>query len=194
VDYPIDAVLDVVRTHVDPSVGWARIVELCRAVAQDAPWDALPMPDVEHDIVEASAWIRRKLGTEEGPCGIYLGLDTLNMDGGAGANAEIGLASGAPEDFAQPDWMFDVTLSYGDSHLIRGLLELHRTYSTRRWRRVFDLCDYTLFLGYSGLVFAQAFERMRDRGRLFPTWGFHDGDLFLLGRYHDGSFVRVCKC
>ena len=111
-----------------------------------------------------------------------------------GANAAFGKASGEHTKFGSADWVFDLALVLGGEHLIRGLYVLHRAYSKRHFRQVFDLCDYTLFLGYSGLVFAQVFERLLRPGQLFPTWGFHDGDLFLLGRYNDGVFARVCEC
>lgn len=193
-DYPIDGVLDAVRTHAELRAGWHQILDLCRATAPKAEWDKLPVPDLERDIQAASSWVQLSLGSEPGPAGIYLGLDTLNMRRGKGTNVEIGVAAGEASSFATPEWVFDLPVRYGDGHLIRGLLELHQVYSKRRWRPVFDLCDYILFLGYSGLVFAQVFVRMREPRPLFPMWGFHDGDIFLLGHRSDGEFVRICRC
>jgi hypothetical protein len=187
---PVAAVLDVVRTHSDPRTAWARIVDLCRASAPHAPWQALPTPDIERDIRMASRWIRGELGGETEPCGVYLGLDTLNMERGSGSNLEIALGAGTPEDASAGQWLFEGPKTYGSSHLIRGLYELHRVYRKRTWKPWFDLCDYTLFLGYSGLVLAQVFDCVRDLGPLVVIWGFHDGDLFVLGRHRDGAFVR----
>ena len=55
------------------------------------------------------------------------------------------------------------------------------------------VCDYIFFLGYSGVVLAESFARLDTPRTLLPAWGFHDGDLFALGRKQGGGFTRLCK-
>jgi hypothetical protein len=70
---------------------------------------------------------------------------------------------------------------------------LQRVYEREQWQEAFSLCDYIFFLGYSGVILSQAFERIATPRTLLPAWGFHDGDMFALGRTQDGTFTRICK-
>lgn len=117
--------------------------------------------------------------------------DTLNMDGGAGTNIEIGCA---PCDTATDatDWIYG-DLRYGGSLLIRGLCALHATYSLPQWETLFSFSDYLVFLGYSGLVLREALKHFSAPQPLWVAWGFHDGDMFVLGRTHAGSLELVCQ-
>ncbi len=64
-------------------------------------------------------------------------------------------------------------------------------YSQKRWKRLHDLAEYTLFLGYSGLILAEALEDVGRDGPFLAAWGFHDGDLFTLGRGDGQGFERL---
>jgi len=44
-----------------------------------------------------------------------------------------------------------------------------------------------------GLVLAEAMDRLRVSTPLLAAWGFHDGDLFFLGRRDADRFERICK-
>lgn len=190
---PIDATLDVILRHTSAPTAWAEIVELCRTCSPDAPWDSLPKPDLERDIAAAHHWLESQLNTVPEAVGIYLGLDTLNMNEGAGKNVEFGGTSDCDPANESVDWLGG-ELDYGSDHLIYGLYELQRMYETDAWKQAFSLCDYIFFLGYSGIVLTQAFERLSTNRTLMPIWGFHDGDMFTLGRKRDGQFTRFISC
>jgi hypothetical protein len=60
-----------------------------------------------------------------------------------------------------------------ESHLIWGLMDIHTQYE--KWNADFQVseqADYILFLGYSGLVFADAVERASLRRDCRFLWGF----------------------
>ncbi len=124
--------------------------------------------------------------------GIYLGLDTLNMGEGEGTNIEFGGTAACDVSKDEVDWVYG-KLKYGESHLIGGLYELQRIYSEPDWESSFSFTDYILFLGYSGIILGQAFIRLATKRRLLPAWGFHDGDLFVLGRKTPEKFDFICK-
>ena len=190
---PIDETLVVVRDHRSPAAGWADILALCRIACPSAPWGTLPILDFERDISAATVWLTSQLARVPDAFGIYLGLDTLNMCEGDGKNLEFGGTPNCDVASDSVDWLYNGELKYGDDHLIYGLYELQRVYTTEPWEEAFDLCDYIFFLGYSGIVLAQAFERISTPRTLLPAWGFHDGDIFALGRKRDGEFTRLCK-
>ena len=90
----------------------------------------------------------------------------------------------------------------GKPHLIRGLYELHSVYSGPAWRvrdeavaqgTYFAFADYALFLGYSGIILRHAFGHFPADRSLLAVWGFHDGDMFLLGRMKRGRFAALCR-
>jgi hypothetical protein len=190
---PIRETLTVVREYTQPRRAWADIVALCRKAEPSAPWDDLAPPDVERDIVVATAWLEQQLAALTDARGLYLGLDTLNMQGGRGTNVEIGGSSGCDPASESIDWVYAGNLDYGTKHLIYGLYELQEVYSSNTWSAAYDVCDYIFFLGYSGIVLAESFRRLDTLRTLLPVWGFHDGDLFALGRKQGGEFVRLCK-
>ena len=172
---PIDETLAVVRDHSSPSIAWSEFVALCRTACPTAPWNSLPSLDFERDIVAAKVWLSTELAAFPDATTIYLCLDTLNMRQGDGFNVTFAI----PRDA-------------GGEHLIYGLYELLRVYEADAWREAFSLCDYIFFLGYSGIIFAQACERLSSPRTLSVEWGFHDGDIFPLGRTQDGVFTRDC--
>ena len=190
---PIAETLTVVRSYTDPIQAWADIVALCRESHPNVSWQALPNPNIERDVAATTIWLESYLESLPDVRGIYLGLDTLNMCKGSGTNIEIGGSFECDPASDKIEWVFARNLRYGPKHLIYGLQELHEVYSSDAWNSVFSLCDYIFFLGYSGIVLAQSFKRIHTSRTLLPAWGFHDGDLFALGRKDGGQFTRICK-
>jgi hypothetical protein len=190
---PIYETLAIVRDHSSPTIAWEDILSLCRVASPTKPWATLPNLDLERDISAATAWLTSQLARFPNAVGIYLGLDTLNMGEGDGKNIEFGCTSDCDACTDSVDWLYNDQLKYGDDHLIYGLYELQRIYETESWKDAYSLCDYIFFLGYSGIVFAQAFARLSTLGTLLPVWGFHDGDMFVMGRKQNGEFTRLCK-
>jgi len=188
----IDQTLALVRGHTDSASDWTQLVDICRQVHPNCPWDDLPPPDVQSDLHDTWQWLQKELAEQPDAIGLYLGLDTLNMRDGKGMNIDFGATTECDSASDSPDWVWDVTLSYGSHHLIRGLVGLQATYSRPVWRDSFDLCDYVFFLGYSGMILSEVFESFTLPSTFMPVWGFHDGDMFTLGRYHNGAFTRLC--
>jgi hypothetical protein len=191
----IDRVTDIVKTTEDSAAGWTRLLHVCKAERPSELWDALPSPDVKSDVHAATAWLTSQLHHREAPKpfrGVYLGLDTLNMDDGAGHNLELGATASCDPFGSNHEWVWSCEW-YGDRHLIRGLLILKEEYERERWTEEYDFADYALFLGYSGLVLGGALAAIAVREPLLATWGFHDGDLFVLGRRTLDGFERVCE-
>lgn len=190
---PIRETLAVVRDTTEPRRAWADVVALCRAAVPAAPWDDLASPNLERDISAATGWLKAQLAALPDARGLYLGLDTLNMRGGRGTNVEIGGSSGCDLLADGIDWVYAGDLDYGAKHLIGGLYELREVYSSDAWAAAYRVCDYIFFLGYSGVVLAESFARLDTPRTLLPAWGFHDGDLFALGRKQGGGFTRLCR-
>jgi len=188
----IDKVLEIIRTQPDQQRAWTELLSLCRSSEPSDLWQVLPTPDMERDISTATQWLSSQLATLPDATGIYLGLDTLNMDDGSGTNVEFGGTAACDVSQDQIDWVYG-KLKYGDNHLIRGLFELQQVYSQPKWESAFSFADYILLLGYSGIILGQAFIRFSTSRSLLPAWGFHDGDLFALGRKTPERFDFICK-
>jgi hypothetical protein len=198
---PVADVLTAVRSNHKPEDAWNETLQICRRSAPAAPWDRLATPDFRRDIVQACAWLREELEQLGPVTGIYLGLDTLNMGDGDGPNIEIAGTTGCDPLTDSQDWVKG-DLVYGGVHLIIGLFEMRQEYSQPQWRvrdetiaqgSAFSFADYVLFLAYSGIVLMHAFVRLRITRPTLPVWGFHDGDLFLLGRTVPEGFMTICQ-
>ena len=195
--YPTDEVLEIVRRSPSPSDGWAALLKLSATRKRSALWRRLrTLPvDPDADAWHAAGWLGEQLAAPAVPRpvhGVYLGLDTLNMNGGAGSNVEIGLTARADTTGHDYDWVYRMQW-YGTRHLVAGLVPMQAVYSEPEYERAHGFADYVLFLGYSGLVLRQACEHVRWRARAAVLWGFHDGDLFLLGRGGPRGFEVHCE-
>jgi hypothetical protein len=178
----VPAILKLVRDGGDPPRSLDQLLDRCDKAKPSSAWKKMRGVDVGRDVDEAKNWLKAELTRRASTTGVYLGLDTLNMDDGAGHNVEIGGSSKADPEALDTEWAFENSW-YGERHLIRGLHEMHGVYSASR--DLFSFADYALFLGYSGIVLAAAAEQLERKirsggmGRLY-IWGFHDGDLFPL--------------
>ncbi len=193
-DDPLDRVfprlLAIVRENPEPVSQWSRMLEVFRSEVPAAPWARMPVPAIGKDVDEAAAWLAAELKAQPAAKGIYLGLDTLNMEGGRGKNVEFGGTAECDPTDDDESWLED-DLDHGDEHLIRGLVEMHAGYSSPEWEPWSEFCDYAVFLGYSGIVLGAAMARASGARDLLVAWGFHDGDLFLLGRSLGGKWSPV---
>lgn len=191
---PLDRVfprlLAIVREDPAPASQWQRMSGVFQNEVPAAPWARMPVPDLGRDVDEAAAWLAAELDAQPAAKGIYLGLDTLNMEGGKGNNVEFGGTTECDPAEDDESWL-ESDLNYGDGHLIRGLVAMHAVYSSADWEPWSDFCDYAVFLGYSGIVLGAAMARSAGARDLLAAWGFHDGDLFLLGRSLGGKWSPV---
>jgi len=123
-----------------------------------------------------ATWLRAQFRDPKRPKpirGLYLGLDTLNMEGPDGFNIEIGGTSECDPFAMKYEWAWECKW-YGAHHLLRGLQTLQPCYS-KAPGEVASFADYMLVLGYSGLVLAEALAQVRVRtpiaGHLgLPRW------------------------
>ena len=51
--YPIRETLAIICDAMVPVKAWQAIVALCRSANPGAPWEELPPPDIEADVIEA---------------------------------------------------------------------------------------------------------------------------------------------
>jgi hypothetical protein len=189
----IDGILEIVRTLTAPETAWEALLALCEREKPSVTWAKLPRPAIDQDIAAATAWLSAQMAAlATGRPGIYLGLDTLNMEErgeqySPPKNVEIGFSSkGNP---AQIDQKYIFTCDkYGADHLIASLRDMKRIYNRSD---VSGKADYWLFLGYSGIVLLSAFERVPPENDFIAVWGFHDGDMFFLCRRTGGRYERL---
>lgn len=187
-DY-IDRTLAVLKSKKAPTVKWQALLKVCRTSKKSELWESLPEPKLETDIRAAHQWLVAELGRMPRANAICLGLDTLNMVGRGAFN--VGISGGTKAELSEDDlsWAYSCT-KRGKPHLIKGLAALRRVYAARRWEEVTEHADYLVPLAYSGLVLSEAAAMLVRPKPLMIAWGFHDGDLFLLGTMADGVFVR----
>jgi hypothetical protein len=197
----IDKTLTAIRDIDDPDDAWEAVLEGCRHLVPEAPWNRLPVTDLADDIVEAREWLDSQVGCRPAVSGLYLGLDTLNMGDGDGENVEIGFTSSCDPLADSSEWLRK--LGRGHGHLIRGLYELHSEYMSAPWQSepkygwwttCAGVADEFLFFAYSGIVLGHALKRLKlPRRTVLAIWGFHDGDLYFLCRKTPTSFTFLCR-
>jgi hypothetical protein len=198
---PIEELLSTICKPIGSDSAWSDVVDICRRSVPGAPWNHLPQPNINRDIAAAEQWLESQLRRLDRITGVYLGLDALNMGDGDGKNVEIGGTANCDPQQDSIKWLYS-GLTYGNVHLIHGLYELHAEYSTTAWRvndksipcgSFFSFADYVLFLSYSGIVLGNAFQSLKISRPFLASWGFHDGDMFLLCRNSADGFAMLCR-
>jgi len=177
----IDEVINQINDNRDPKNAFRNIIAIGKKSLLSKIWESFEVMNLEMDITDAQIWLQENLIHFPKTTGIYLGLDTLNMDSGKDSNIEIGLSYTCnPYDFSD-DWTYDCD-HYGSNHLINGLNLVSDSFSNRtKWsseERSFS--EYIIFLGYSGVVLREALLNITTETDFLSIWGFHDGDMFYL--------------
>ena len=195
---PVDEILEIVRTASNAVEGCDRLLALCAEKSPSRLWSKFDAIDPIGDVESARVWLRdqwKAVGKFLPIRGVYLGLDPLNMDEGQGTNIELGVSDVCDPESHDPDWLGRCEW-YGENHLIAGLFTMKKIYGQKRWESLNDFAEYSLFLGYGGLVLADAFSTpdLTGLGKPFlAAWGFHDGDIFTLGRGDGQNFTRLAS-
>ncbi len=188
---PIEEILQVVREEDDAARGLHRLTRLCRRESPGLLWDRFDAVDPKNDVEAAREWLRRARKSADFPRpaqGLYLGL--LDLDDGPGPHVEIAATSDRDPSSTDLEWAWRCEWR-GDPHRIAGLGEMRRVYGQGKWKRHFEIADYALPLGYGGLVLAEALADLAAGPPFLAAWGFHDGDLFPLGRADGRGFARI---
>ena len=169
-----------------------QILGLGRSYLPSNIWEEYSKMNVGRDIREAHSWLEENLKQHTDSTGIYLGLDTLNMEEGAGFNLEIGLSNMCNPRELNDDWIFDCE-HFGKQHLIKGVYEVSDSFlNEEKWTSTErSFAEYLIFLGYSGVVLRDALKTLSHPGNFLSVWGFHDGDMFFLVQKIEGAHIIV---
>jgi hypothetical protein len=179
--------MQILRTESESKIAFQRIIGYANKNLPSQIWKEYEELNIERDIEEATIWLQNSLTEFPDAKGIYLGLDTLNMDEGNGTNVEIGLSKSCnPSEFSD-DWTYDCE-DYGESHLIKGLSEVADTFTnSEKWTNdETRFAEYIVFLAYSGIVLKGALDKLETKNDFLAIWGFHDGDMFFLMQKANG--------
>jgi len=175
---PFKEIQNEITLQTNPKLAFRNILQAARKNCPALDWDQFPVDYMDVDISAATQWITETVTGMPKVKGIYLGLDTLNMDEGQGTNVEIGMNSSCDPAIISSDWAFACD-AYGANHLIQGLYSFFANFSGSDDENKY-LAEYVIFLSYSGLVLREALLKAVIEGDFISCWGFHDGDLFLL--------------
>jgi len=175
---PFEEIRNEITLQANPELAFKNILRASKKNCPTLDWDQFSANYMDIDISAASKWIIKSLKNAPEVSGIYLGLDTLNMEDGKGSNVEIGMNSSCDPTKISIDWAFDCD-TYGDRHLIKGLYSFFANFTGSDDENKY-LAEYIIFLAYSGLVLREALLKANNQRDFISCWGFHDGDLFLL--------------
>ncbi|MHA4812569.1 hypothetical protein ACX0G9_31035 [Flavitalea flava] len=174
---PIKEILDEITHQRNAQEAFSNIIRAAPRKFPSKIWEEFRDMSFIDDISDATNWIQRTLDDFPNTKGIYLGLDTLNMNGGKGSNVEIGLNSKCDPSLLSMEWVFDCD-QYGPNHLIKGL---YSNSESGKWTRDEEsMAEYVVFLGYGGLILRESLLEVKIKNDFISNWGFHDGDMFLL--------------
>lgn len=184
---PIDETMQILRIESDSKIAFHKILEQANKNLPSEIWKEYEKLNIERDIEDAVIWLKKILIQFPDSKGIYLGLDTLNMDEGNGTNVEIGLSKSCNPNEFSGDWTYDCE-DHGEPHLIKGLYEVADTFgSSERWTNdEVSFAEYLVFLGYSGVVLKGALSKLEINNDFLSIWGFHDGDMYFLMQKANG--------
>jgi hypothetical protein len=189
---PIDDILLEINNQRNPIQAFKNILDFGNKAKPSKIWETFSKMDLQKDAEDATFWIQQTINKFPDTKGIYLGLDTLNMDDGNGSNVEIGLSSDCDPKVLSDEWTYDCD-TYGKSHLIKGLLFVSDSFTNEeRWpddERSFS--EYIVFLGYSGIVLKEALLNLKIKNDFISIWGFHDGDMFFLVNKREGKMSLI---
>lgn len=177
----INQVIDQIQNNQDPKNAFQNIIAIGRKNLPSNIWESFEVMNLEMDIANVQIWLQDNLARFPKTTGIYLGLDTLNMDYGKGSNIEIGLSDACNASEFSDDWTYECD-HYGSSHLIYGLnlVSDNFTNATKWSSEERSFSEYIIFLGYSGIVLREALLNITTENDFLSIWGFHDGDMFYL--------------
>src|SRR5687768_12977519 len=105
-DIPFNDMLDVARKAGEHPAAFDARRKSGEAHLPSPVWRTIETPDVEADIEAAGLWLRDTIDPYR-PTGVYLGLDTLNENDGAGKNVEIGMTTKADPAPLAMEWAWD---------------------------------------------------------------------------------------
>ena len=197
--YPYAELLAVVQDAPNASAGWSKLLDLCGRHWPSPLWKQLVGIEPHADVRAAVRWLQAEIAdwlqaqrpqeaNSSDLAGFVFALDTLNMDQGT----NVSLASTVDTDIDPGDqgmsWLGCLDWD-GSSHLIHGLKTMETIYGRQEWEEL--PAEYVLFLVYSGLVLAEAATLVQWPSRTIVVWGFHDGDLFVLGQAGPKGFGRA---
>lgn len=174
---PLKDIRSEITLQPDPEKAFKNILAAAKKKCPSVDWMQFSGKHLSKDITAAQKWIQKYINKLPTANGIYLGLDTLNMDKGKGTNVEIGLHTRCDPAKFSADWAFDCD-GYGAGHLIKGIYLFEKLIQSAGKNE--SLVEYVIFLGYSGIVLREALLKVKVKGDFTSCWGFHDGDLFLL--------------
>lgn len=186
----VNRALDVVRTSNANQAGWQEIV----GILDNEEAKSLPEPSFEKDLQAMDQWLLQQLNAADTPQpgGIYFGLgETLDARGKVYVTIEIAMSEAVDSTVLNSDWITRCSW-YGRPTRIEGtggpMTCIHQS-----GRQMGD-AHYIVPLGYAGLLLSASLARIRLRRPALVMWGFHDGDMFYLGRSTAGKFERICQC
>ena len=187
----VDEVRAIVQRHADAKVAFQELRKIITKHLPRRKWDRIRFPILyETDVLEARKWID-DTAIPYGPAAIAIALHPGGEHDGLGKNALL-MTTKASGIGLQTAWDTNWEGPSAD-HLIWGLFELHKSYSKFGLEYPASLAaDYVLYLGYSGLVLADAAERSSVRNCDF-VWGFGEERPFPLCRASASGVIRTLE-
>ncbi len=194
-DIPFDEIFKIIKSTDDIESSWLELLALCNRIKPNDLWSSLDKVKPQKDLGIAQKKFRKfieadKLVFEQ--VGIYLGLDTLNMDGFSGFNVEVGFNKKANLKDKEIEWVWECDGDYY-KFLIPSLKYMSKEYSKRKYSDINFFAEYVLFLGYSGLIFTHMLMSAPLESNWVAAWGYHDGDIGILCQDIGGGFEKVAS-
>ena len=190
-EIPIDKTLQILRKEPNSQDAFRKIISLGKDTLPSSIWDEFNNMDIARDVNDAKNWLLNQLVIFPNYNGIYLGLDTLNMEEGEGTNLELGLSNSCNPKIFDAEWSYECQF-YGDSHLIKSLSDVSDSFANdSKWTsEEQSFTEYLIFLGYSGVILKEALLSLNLPNDYLSIWGFHDGDMFfLIQRYESQNHI-----
>lgn len=171
---PFEPVLKQIDHQPDPRLAFAAVLRETKKQYSQLDIDRFTDSYLNDDIAAAKKWLQARLDKYPATRGIYLGLDTLNMENGKGHNLECALCEDCNPQELNTGFAFEC--DHYDRHLIKGLSHFFPDDD----EDIHMMISYMIFLSYSGVVLREALLAVETQNDFIACWGFHDGDLLLL--------------
>lgn len=194
-DIPFDEIFEIIQNTNDIESSWLELLALCDRVKPNDLWSSLGKVNPQKDLGITQKKFREFICADRltsDSIGIYLGLDTLNMDGFGGFNVEVGFNKKANLKDKEIAWVWECNGDYY-KFLISSLKYMSKEYRKNKYSDINFFAEYVLFLGYSGLIFTHMLLGAPLESNWVAAWGYHDGDIGILCQDIGNGFEKVAS-
>lgn len=172
----VDKLFRLLKEKIEAKDQWCGALDLLSEILPVELLNAVAQIDIKKDFKDARSWVNDNLKNKPDTNGVYIGIDTANIQAPVSKCLEMGLSSRAI--LSEPDeWLYDDSMYHVSDIELKEMQALHRIYAESEWDSVFDDSDLLLPFVYSGALLLDVFKVVKVKQKTIVYWGHVSGEL-----------------